>query len=84
MLWITAISGDVISRHLIKEFLKLISGGCFLMKKYDGLEAYKIPVDNGAFIYASNCLAIITLELVDGVCVTDKDYQQIEYVGDQG
>ena len=54
-------------------------------KKYDGLVAYKIEVNGSDIITASpNCQAMIQLKMVDGVCVSPYDQQQIEYVGDQG
>lgn len=56
-----------------------------MRKQYDGLDAMKIQLDNKDVITASTCLAMIQLELDSrGVCITDPDFQQIEYVGDQG
>ena len=56
-----------------------------MKKRYDGLEAYKICIDNGSFIYTSgNCKRMIQLQMVDGVCKSPEWQQQIEYVGDKG
>ena len=52
--------------------------------QYDGLKAMKISFTNTDIVTSSNCVAMIQLELVNGVCITDPDFQQIEYVGDQG
>lgn len=56
-----------------------------MKRQYDGLEAMKISLGEADMITASgNCYAMIQLEMVNGICVTDKDFQQIEFVGDQG
>lgn len=56
-----------------------------MKKTYNGLEAYKIPVDNGDVIVTSpTCYAMIQLRLENGVCVSPEYQQQIEYVDDQG
>ena len=56
------------------------------MKKYEGLEAFKISLNNGSFIATSNdqCVAMIQLKMENGICVSDPDLQQVEYVGDKG
>ena len=56
-----------------------------MKKNYDGLEAVKVPVDNGSsIITTSNCLAMIQLKMENGVCNSPEWQQQVEYVGDQG
>ena len=55
-----------------------------MKKHYDGLEVYKISVKNGDFIATSNCIAMIQLQMENGICITNKEFQQIEYVGNQG
>ena len=55
-----------------------------MKREYDGLKALKISVNNEDVIATSNCMAMIQLKLVDGVC-TSPDYQaQVEYIGDKG
>ena len=56
-----------------------------MKRQYDGLEAVKIELDGSEVIATSgNCVAMIQLELDNGVCVTDPMFQQIEYVGNKG
>lgn len=57
-----------------------------MKNQYDGLKAMKIQLADNDVIATSgtNCTAMIQLKMVDGVCITDPDFQQIEYVGDQG
>ncbi len=56
-----------------------------MKKQYDGLEAIIIPINHSDIIRTSgNCLAMIQLQMVDGVCASPDWQQQIEYVGDQG
>lgn len=56
-----------------------------MKNQYDGLKAMKIQLaDNDVIATSGSCTAMIQLKMVDGVCITDPDFQQIEYVGDQG
>lgn len=55
-----------------------------MKKHYEGLEAYKISINNGSFLATSGCVAMVQLKLENGVCVSPEFQQQIEYVGDQG
>ena len=55
-----------------------------MKRQYDGLEAVKIPLTSADIATSGNCMAMITLKMEDGVCVSPEYMQQIEYVGDQG
>lgn len=57
-----------------------------MKRQYNGLEAKKIQLANTNVIAMSNenCVAMIQLMMVDGVCTSPEWQWQIEYVGDQG
>lgn len=54
-----------------------------MKKHYDGLEVIKVSVESSDAIAASNCVAMIQLQLENGVCISPEWAQQITYVGDQ-
>ena len=56
-----------------------------MRKYYDGLSAVRISLaGNNVIATSTTCTAMIQLKLVDGVCTSPSEHQQIEYVGDQG
>lgn len=54
-----------------------------MKRQYDGLKAMKISFTN-TDIATSNCVAMIQLEMENGICVSPEWQQQIAYVGDKG
>ncbi len=54
-----------------------------MKRHYDGLDAVTVPIDGAAILTSStsSCIAMIQLQLVNGVCATDPAFQQIEWVG---
>ena len=55
-----------------------------MKKHYDGLEAIEVKVDGSDVVVASECVAMIQLEMVNGICISDEWQQQITYVGNKG
>ena len=56
-----------------------------MKKQYNGLEAMMIPIANANIITSSSgCLAMIQLELQNGICISPEWQQQIAHIGDQG
>jgi hypothetical protein len=54
-----------------------------MRKQYNGLKAVMIPIEN-SIITSGPCVAMIQLEMQNGICISDELWQQIEYVGDKG
>lgn len=52
-----------------------------MKKHYDGLEAIKVSIESSDAIAASNCVAMVQLEMVNGICVSEDWQKQITYVG---
>ena len=54
-----------------------------MKKHYDGLEVIKVSIESSDAIAASNCVAMVQLEMVNGICISDEWQKQITYVGNQ-
>lgn len=61
-----------------------------MKRRYDGLKAMKIAfastdiAANDVVTPSNNCVAMIQLELENGVCISPEWEQQVTYVGDKG
>ena len=52
-----------------------------MKKHYDGLEAIKVSIEGNDAVAASNCVAMVQLEMVNGICISDDWQKQVVYVG---
>ena len=55
-----------------------------MKRQYDGLKAMKITFTSTDIATSGPCIAMIQLELQNGICISPEWQQQITYVGDQG
>lgn len=55
-----------------------------MLKHYDGLEVVRIPVSGSDIMTtASTCVGTVMNVIENGICVSPKEQQYIEYYGDQ-
>ncbi len=53
-----------------------------MKRHYDGLDAVEVPIGGPSILTISfRCVGIITLKFEHGICVSDPDFQEIEYFG---